>query len=120
MSTLLIVEDERNIRRFVSINLMARGYNVLEAGTAEEGLTQLYTCKPEALILDIKLPGMSGWSMLKIMADDPDLPDIPVIVMSASPMNDQFDETPYSNVVEKLVKPLSVTDLIGAVKKSVG
>ena len=118
MSTLLIVEDERNIRRFVSVNLVARGYTVIEAESAEDGLVQLYRHKPEALILDIKLPGMSGWNMLRIMEDDPGLPAIPVIVITASAPNDPHDEAAYSHIVEKLVKPLSVSDLISVVKKA--
>lgn len=120
MPTLLVVEDEQNIRRFVSANLKARGYHVLEADSAEQGLAQLYEHKPAAMILDIKLPGMSGWRMLKQMADDPRLPDIPVIVMTASPLNEQPDELAYQNVVERLVKPLSANELITAVKKTLG
>lgn len=120
MPTLLVVEDEKNIRRFVAANLLARGYNVLQAESAEDGLKQLQTEHPQALVLDIKLPGMSGWHMLKTMADDPHLPNIPVIVMTASPLNDQPDEMVYTNIVAKLIKPLSVDDLIGVVRKVLG
>ncbi len=120
MPTLLIVEDERNIRRFVVANLVARGYRVLEAENAEDGLVQLQQHKPEALVLDIKLPGMNGWSMLNVVAANPELPNIPVIILTASALSDQPDDLSYTNIVEKLAKPVSVNDLLGAVKKALG
>ncbi len=120
MPTLLIVEDERNIRRFVVANLVARGYRVLEAESAEDGLVQWQQHKPEALVLDIKLPGMNGWSMLNVVAGNPELPNIPVIILTASSLSDQPDDLSYTNIVEKLSKPVSVNDLLGAVKKALG
>jgi two-component system, cell cycle response regulator CpdR len=59
MASLLIVEDEDNIRKFVATNLVARGFEVVEAGDAETGLDQLRTNPPDVLVLDIRLPGMS-------------------------------------------------------------
>lgn len=118
MPGLLIVEDEVNIRRFVAANLGARGYQVVEAGDAEEGLRQLRESPPGALILDIRLPGMSGWDLLQEMASDTALASIPVIVMTASATNLKFGETSYTNVVQWLVKPVSVHELLQAVKKA--
>ncbi|MEP7285238.1 MAG: response regulator [Chloroflexota bacterium] len=117
MTTLLVVEDERNIRQFVAANLVARGYTVVQAESAEDGLQQLRDHAPAALLLDIKLPGMSGWNMLQVIEADADLPNLPVIVMTASPLTDHADQQTYTNIVEKLAKPVSATDLIRAVKK---
>ena len=82
MPTVLVVEDEANIRGFVVANLKARGYAVLQAANAEDGLQQLQDYGAEALILDIRLPGMSGWDMLKQIAAEPGLLDIPVIILT--------------------------------------
>jgi DNA-binding response OmpR family regulator len=119
MSGLLIVEDEVNIRRFVAANLAARGFRVTEAGDAEEGLRQLRLDPPSVLVLDIRLPGMSGWDLLQTMADDKSLSEIPVIVMTASATNINFAAPGYTNVVQWLVKPVSVHELIHAVKKAI-
>lgn len=118
MSGLLIVEDEANIRRFVAANLSARGYEVIEAGDAEEGLRIMREQPPAVLVLDIRLPGMSGWDLLEEMAADAALSALPVIVMTASVTNVRFGETSYRNVVQWLVKPVSVHELIHAVKKA--
>jgi DNA-binding response OmpR family regulator len=120
MPTLLIVEDDTNIRQFVAVNLRARGYIVLQAESAEAGLQQLREHSPAAVVLDIKLPGMSGWDMLKQVAADPTVPDIPVIIMTASPLTDHIGEQTYTNIVDTLIKPVSATDLIQAVRKVLG
>ena len=118
MAGLLIVEDEANIRRFVAANLSARGYQVTEAGDAEEGLRLMREQTPAVLVLDTRLPGMSGWDLLEQMAAEEPLSAIPVIVMTASVTNVRFGETSYTNVVQWLVKPVSVHELIHAVKKA--
>jgi CheY-like chemotaxis protein len=58
--------------------------------------------------------------MLKQIAADPTLPDIPVIIMTASPLTDHVGEDTYCNITDKLIKPISVTDLILAVRKVFG
>jgi CheY-like chemotaxis protein len=111
MATVLIVEDEANIRHFVAVNLKARGYAILEAASAEAGLQ---------MVLDIKLPGMSGWSMLKMIDNDPSLPKIPTIVMTASSVISQPDEYAYSHLIKKLTKPISLNELLSAVEEIFG
>jgi DNA-binding response OmpR family regulator len=120
MPTVLIVEDDSNIRHFVAVNLKARGYTVLQAENAEDGLQQLREHTPGALVLDIKLPGMSGWDMLKQIDVDPKLLNIPVIILTASPLSDHPGDISYSNIADKLVKPVSTADLMLAIRKACG
>ena len=118
MPTVLIVEDETNIRHFVALNLKARGYEVLHFDNAEDGLACLRAHTPEALILDIRLPGMSGWEMLECIAKDPVLPKLPVIIMTASSVISHPDEFSYEHIVERLAKPVSVAQILSAVRKA--
>jgi DNA-binding response OmpR family regulator len=120
MPTLLLVEDDNNIRQFVAVNLKARGYTVLQTDNAEDGLLQLHEYTPAALLLDIKLPGMTGWDMLKQIIADGNLPHIPVIIMTASPLFDHLGESPYTNIAATLSKPVSTADLLCAVRKVFG
>jgi DNA-binding response OmpR family regulator len=121
MATFLVVEDETHIRQFVKANLVARGHEVVQAESAEVGLEKMRENIPDAMLLDIKLPGMSGWDLLTIMADDDHLIRIPVIVMTATPANVQQSENKsYVNVVGRLVKPVGAADLVRAVQKVVG
>jgi DNA-binding response OmpR family regulator len=115
MPTILIVEDDSYICQFITINLRMRGYDTLQAETVQEGLQLLKEFAPQLLIVDIKLPDMSGWDMLNAIDKDPTLSKLPVIVMTASPTLGPSDERPYPNIVEKLIKPFGAMDLLRAV-----
>jgi DNA-binding response OmpR family regulator len=118
MIRVLVVEDEANIRKFVAINLSARGYDVIEASDAREGLARLRDASPAILLLDIKLPDMSGWELLKIMAADPALTKIPVVVITASMGNAAPDYGTYQNLHKILIKPVSAQELTHVVKEA--
>jgi CheY-like chemotaxis protein len=124
MVTILIVDDEANIRKFAAANLMRRGYHVVEAGDAEDGLERLRVHSPAyanagVILLDIKLPGMSGWNLLEAMAKDPDvIQNVPVVIMTASVTDANISTANYPNVIEVLVKPVSTNQLIRAVQNA--
>src|SRR5262245_46458853 len=82
--TVLIVDDEKNIRRTVEMVLTGEGYRVLEAGSAEEALAMLSNpAQPVDLaIFDLKLPGISGLDALEKLRADDATKDVPVIVIS--------------------------------------
>jgi CheY-like chemotaxis protein len=119
MTTVLVVEDEPNIRKLVSVNLIGRGYLVLEATNALQALDQLRSTTPDLMILDIKLPEMTGWDLLTQITADPGLTvKLPVLVMTASIMDAQVDRDRYPNVVDVLIKPFSTTRLLTAVERA--
>ena len=115
MSIILIVEDEKYIGQFMSINLSMRGFDVLQAETAQEGLELLRKFAPQLLIVDIKLPDMSGWDMLKLIDKDPTVANLPVIITTALDLFEHQNGYPYPNIVDKLIKPFDATDLLRAV-----
>jgi CheY-like chemotaxis protein len=87
----LIVEDENPLRRILTLNLARRGYNVVEADTGEAALDALRVAAAaqlpfDLILLDINLPDMSGWDVLRRLRDEPTLATRPppaVIVMTA-------------------------------------
>jgi CheY-like chemotaxis protein len=119
MTTVLVVEDEPNIRKLVSVNLIGRGYLVLEATNVPQALDQLRNATPDLMILDIKLPEMTGWDLLTQIAADPSLTaKFPVLVMTASIMEAQVDRDRYPHVVDVLIKPFSTTRLLAAIERA--
>lgn len=116
MSTILIIEDEMNIRLFVAANLEARGYTVLEAETGAEGLRLLRSSAPDVLILDMALPDMTGLDILHQMASEPALAAIPTVLMTAS--TSLSDIRQFPNLVERVLKPSSITVLLDAVRRA--
>jgi two-component system KDP operon response regulator KdpE len=119
MSTILVVEDEPNVRKLVAVNLAQRGYRVLEAGNGQQAREQLNNQKLALLILDIKLPDLSGWDVLDELGSIQSLPtDLPVLVMTATPVNRNTVLDQYPSIVEILVKPFDIDKLITAVQRA--
>ena len=120
MATILVVEDEKNVRKLVTVNLIQRGYTVLEAENGQKALNYLNQQKPALLILDIKLPDISGWDILDQLAALPGLSTtLPVLVMTATPVDQNTVLSQYPNIVEILVKPFNTDKLIVAVQRAI-
>jgi two-component system NtrC family sensor kinase len=83
LATILLVDDTDAQRYALSRVLRGGGYQVIEAGTAEEALTQVKT-GPDLVLLDVGLPGMSGYEVCRRIKTDPETSSIPVLQMSAS------------------------------------
>src|ERR671925_1809284 len=79
---ILIVDDDARLREFVRVNLEMDGYSVREAGTAEEGLAALEEEPPDLILLDVMMPGMDGWEMLRRVQEQHGVGTIPVIMFS--------------------------------------
>jgi two-component system KDP operon response regulator KdpE len=119
MTTVLVIDDEPNVRKLVTVNLISRGYTVLEAANAPQALDLLRTVTPDLMILDIKLPEMTGWDLLAQIAAEPNMAvKFPVLVMTASITEAQVDRDRYPNVVDVLIKPFSATRLMAAIGRA--
>lgn len=118
MAPIMIIEDEANIRKFVKVNLLARGHEVIEAENAADGLAKLHSASPKLLLLDIKLPDMSGWDLLTLILNDPHLPRPPVIVITASLGESRPAQIQYPDLYKVLVKPVAAMELVQAVEEA--
>ena len=79
----LVVEDERDIAALVAYHLTREGYRVSTAGTGDEGLHTASTERPDIIVLDLMLPGLSGYEVLQELRRRPGLEDVPVIFLTA-------------------------------------
>src|SRR5687768_3603426 len=78
----LIVDDDERVREYVRVNLEAEGYTVREAGSAEEGLAVLGEQSPDLILLDVMMPQVDGWEMLRQVQEHAGVGAIPVIMFS--------------------------------------
>ena len=78
----LIVDDDPALRRYVRASLESEGYAVREAGSAEEGLAALEEESPDLILLDVMMPKVDGWEMLRLVQERHGVGAIPVIMFS--------------------------------------
>ena len=114
--TVLVVEDEADIRRFACRLLELEGYHVLEAANGDDGLRLIKdTHNLSMILLDLRLPGRDGWVVMDEMKKDPKLSKIPVVVFSASAAEWQRKKALSRGAIGYLVKPLDAAILKQAV-----
>jgi signal transduction histidine kinase/CheY-like chemotaxis protein len=78
----LVIEDDPSAVRLLRTYLEADGYTVRVASDGEQGLAEARSARPSAIILDVLLPGLDGWEVLRRLKADPEVRDIPVIVVT--------------------------------------
>lgn len=78
----LTIDDQGDIRRLIRMALEFQGHEVSEALNAETGLQMARREKPDVILLDVNMPGMNGVDFCQVLADDPALSSIPVIMLS--------------------------------------
>ncbi len=108
---ILVVDDERDLRDSIAELLVDEGYDVEEAGDGAEALAKARACHPIVVLLDLMMPGMSGWEFRAQQRGDPELSEIPVIVVSA------LGKTPGLDAAGYLQKPFDLEDLLSAVRR---
>jgi two-component system, OmpR family, alkaline phosphatase synthesis response regulator PhoP len=81
--SVLIVEDEEDIRELISYNLLKEGYQVAGAASGEDALAMVRSKPPDLMLLDIMLPGSDGLSVCRKLKDDPQTSSIPIIMVTA-------------------------------------
>jgi CheY-like chemotaxis protein len=109
--TVLIIEDEAEIRSFASRVLELEGYRVLQASDGDEGLRLTRQGGISLVLLDLRLPGRDGLAVLSQMKSDTELSSIPVVVFTASAAAQQRNQALAGGAADYLVKPLSANSL---------
>jgi excisionase family DNA binding protein len=114
----LIVDDDDGVRAFVRANLELEGYSVREAASAEEGLAMLEEQLPDLILLDVMMPKVDGWEMLRRVHEQHGVGSIPVIMFSG-----QVDEGTLAAATERgasgvLGKGFDPQELIESAKRT--
>jgi CheY-like chemotaxis protein len=108
-ASVLLVEDDKDIREAVSAVLEAEGYTVLTAGNGVEALGVLEKGRPCVVLLDLMMPVMTGWDFMDEVRKSHRFDELPVVVVSA------YSERKAEGVRRVLKKPLDVNQLLRAV-----
>src|SRR4029450_5166728 len=108
----LIVDDDEQVREYVRVNLEVEGYNVREAGNAEEGLRALEESQPDLVLLDVMMPQVDGWEMLQLLHERHGADAVPVVMFSGKVDEAAADEAAERGAQGFIGKPCAPTPLI--------
>jgi DNA-binding response OmpR family regulator len=115
--TILTIEDQPDIRRLIRMTLEFKGFDVLEADGGEAGLAIARTGRPDLILLDVMMPGMDGRSVSRALYADPQLKDIPVVMISALGQESDIHAGLETGARAYLVKPFSPWELLELVNR---
>src|SRR6202158_5465060 len=79
MTTVLVIDDEAPIRLLCRVNLEAEGMAVLEAANGPDGLELAKAGRPDAILLDVMMPGLDGWQVAELLLEDAGTSEIPIV-----------------------------------------
>jgi excisionase family DNA binding protein len=113
----LIVDDDERLREYVRVNLEMEGYSVCEAGNAEEGLNVLEESTPDLVLLDVMMPEVDGWEMLRRVQERHGVGAIPVIMFSGKTEEETEGEAASRGAQGFIGKPFNPQQLIDQTKQ---
>jgi excisionase family DNA binding protein len=114
---ILIVDDDARLREFVRVNLEMDGYSVREAASAAEGLAALEEEPPDLILLDVMMPEVDGWEMLRRVRERHGVDAIPVIMFSGK-VDERTAETAEERGAQAFIgKPFDPQQLIQSTKQ---
>jgi DNA-binding response OmpR family regulator len=112
----LVVEDEDGLREILEVNFRGAGYDVLSAADGVGGWQKFDYHRPDLLVLDLKLPKVSGFRLLELVRSES---DVPVLILTAYDFAEAEEVARYRpNAFLK--KPFDVTELVGLANRLVG
>ncbi len=115
-NTVLVVDDDPDHRMLLRHHLEDLGCRVLAAATGAQGLNLAREERPALIVLDLRMPGMSGWEVLRVIEGDGVLRDIPVVLLSVV---EREYRTEFPWVIDLLTKPASKEDLAAVLTRTV-
>ena len=111
MAKILIAEDERDIRDLVAFTLRFAGHEVFAASNGEEAVDMAPKVNPDLILMDVRMPRMTGYEACKAMKANPDLKDIPVVFLSAKGQESERQLGLEAGAEDYLLKPFAPDQL---------
>jgi DNA-binding response OmpR family regulator len=117
MAKILIAEDERDIRDLITFTLSFAGHQVTAASNGEEAVAKALQIIPDLILMDVRMPRMTGYEACKRMKEETSIKHIPVAFLSAKGQETEVQTGLEAGAVEYILKPFSPDQLTERVKK---
>jgi len=119
MAKILIAEDERDIRELVAFSLRFLGkYDVAEAGNGVEAVERATAEHPDLILMDVRMPRMTGYEACKKLKENDETKNIPVIFLSAKGQDKEIQQGINAGAEEYILKPFESEDLLSKVRQA--
>lgn len=116
MAKIVIAEDEPDIRELIAFTLRFAGHEVVTGANGEEGYELAKKERPDLVMLDVRMPRMTGYEACKRIKSEPEIAHIPVIFLSAKGQESEIEQGLAAGAEEYLLKPFAPDQLTERVK----
>ena len=116
MAKILVAEDERDIRDLITFTLRFAGHDVVTAINGEEALDKTFQENPDLVLLDVRMPRMTGYETCRRIKADKNTQHIPVVFLSAKGQESEVQAGLDAGAVEYILKPFSPDQLTARVR----
>lgn len=116
MAHILVADDDVDIRELVEFKLSMLGHEVVAVADGSSAVEEVRRRRPDLAVLDVMMPGMSGLEAVRVIRDDPDLKDLPVILLTARAQESDRETGLDSGADDYVTKPFSPRELASRVE----
>lgn len=116
MVKILVAEDERDIRELIAYTLMFAGYEVVQASNGADAVAHAVREKPDLILMDVRMPKMTGYQACEALKQKPETKDTPVIFLSAKGQESEIQQGLGAGAVKYILKPFVPDELTAQVK----
>jgi DNA-binding response OmpR family regulator len=116
MPKILVAEDERDIRELIGFSLRFADFEVVLTQNGEDAIAKASLEQPDLILLDVRMPKMSGYEACRRLKEDASTCEIPVVFLSAKGQEKEIEEGLDSGAVEYIVKPFAPDELADQVR----
>ena len=117
--SILVVEDQEDNRRILRDLLTSAGYKVIEAVTGEDGVASAEAHRPDLILMDIQLPGLDGYEATRQIKDNPELREIPIIVVTSYALSGDDMKAFEAGCDAYVAKPFSPRQMLAKIREFV-
>jgi DNA-binding response OmpR family regulator len=111
----LLIDDDEDVRHMTRVSLGFEGFDVAEASNGTEGIAAARADRPDAIVLDVMMPGLDGIDVLRALRADVDLAEVPVVILTAKAGSEQDGWN--AGATAYLTKPFTGTALAGTLRR---
>lgn len=123
MASILVAEDERDIRELIAFTLQFAGHQITQAANGAIAVELAPQVKPDLIMMDVRMPKMTGYEACKALKEMEEVKDIPVVFLSAKGQDDEVANGIEAGAVAYILKPFAPDELtrrIGEILEQVG